>query len=242
MIGASILFVVLAAFFWGLAGGIGAMLMADGWGPFVVSFYRAAIGLLFVFVWLSLRPRNSGLTSFKVWFWSAVAGLGFAGNFSFYFLSISHGSIAVAATLMYCAPVFVYLVSFALKLERPTATKWGAIVLVMVGIGFLTQIHDIEASGLSFISVGAGLLAGLSYALFIFGFKYAVPHGSPPAILSIAFLVAAIALIWPATAEQLLEVTRSEKWPLFLSLGVFGAGISFVFYIIGLKNTLPSIA
>lgn len=97
--------------------------MADGWDPFVVSFYRGAIGLLFVLIWLSLRPRRSGLANRRLWFWSVIAGIGVAGNFSCYFVSIAQGSVAVAATLMYCAPVFVYLVSFALKLERPTAQK-----------------------------------------------------------------------------------------------------------------------
>ncbi|NBC12487.1 MAG: EamA/RhaT family transporter, partial [Gammaproteobacteria bacterium] len=36
----STLFVILAALCWGLSGGIGGILMADGWDPYVVSFYR----------------------------------------------------------------------------------------------------------------------------------------------------------------------------------------------------------
>ncbi len=110
--------VALAALCWGLSGGIGGILMADGWSAFVVSLYRGAIGLLFVLIWLAIRPQGSGFTNRHLWFWSVVAGLGVAGNFSFYFVSIAEGSIAVAATLMYCAPVFVYLISFGLKLEN----------------------------------------------------------------------------------------------------------------------------
>lgn len=239
---ASTIFIALAALFWGLSGGIGGLLMADGWDAFVVSFYRGSIGLLCVLVWLMLRPRGSGLSSPRLWFWSAVAGLGVAGNFSFYFLSIANGSVAVAATLMYCAPVFVYLVSFALKLERPTAVKWAAIVMVMIGIMLLTQIYDIGASGLTALGVGAGLLAGLSYAIFIFGFKYAAPHGSPQAILCIAFSVLALILVWPGDKGQTLEALTTPDWPLFVALGVFGAGLSFVFYIIGLNHTAPAVA
>lgn len=216
--------------------------MADGWDPFVVSFYRGSIGLLCVLVWLMLRPRGSGLSNPRLWFWSAVAGLGVAGNFSFYFLSIANGSVAVAATLMYCAPVFVYLVSFALKLERPTAVKWAAIVMVMLGIMLLTQIYDIGASGVTALGVGAGLLAGLSYAIFIFGFKYAAPHGSPQAILCIAFSVLALILVWPGDKGQTVEALTTPDWPLFVALGVFGAGLSFVFYIIGLNHTAPAVA
>jgi len=242
MVGAGTVFVALAAFCWGLSGGIGGILMADGWDAFVVSFYRGAIGLLFVLVWLALRPRGSGLASRRLWFWSAIAGFGVAGNFAFYFISISQGSVAVAATLMYCAPVFVYLISFALKLESPSPLKWTAIAVVMIGIVLLTQIYDIGASGVTFIGVIAGLLAGLSYAIFIFGFKYAAPHGSPQAILSIAFAVLVIILVWPGDADQIAAVLSTADWPLFAGLGVFGAGLSFVLYIIGLNHTAPSVA
>ncbi|TVP57882.1 MAG: DMT family transporter [Halomonadaceae bacterium] len=240
--GVSTAFIALAALFWGLSGGVGGILMAEGWDAFVVSFYRGAIGLLCVLVWLMLRPQSSGLANYRLWFWSAVAGLGVAGNFAFYFVSIANGSVAVAATLMYCAPVFVYLLSFALKLESATALKWAAIVVVMLGIGLLTQIYDIGASGLTPIGVGAGLLAGLSYAVFIFGFKYAAPHGSPQAILSIAFAVLASLLIWPGDFNQTVAALSTPVWPLFLGLGVFGAGLSFVLYIIGLNHTAPAVA
>jgi drug/metabolite transporter (DMT)-like permease len=235
-------FVALAALFWGLSGGIGGILMADGWDAFVVSFYRGAIGLLCVLGWLMLRPHGNGLNNRWLWFWSVIAGVGVAGNFSFYFLSIAHGSVAVAATLMYCAPVFVYLVSFALKLESPTPLKWAAIAVVMLGITLLTQIYDVGASGVTAIGAGAGLLAGLSYAVFIFGFKYAAPHGSPPGILSIAFVVLASILIWPSDAVQTVEVLSTPDWPLFAALGVLGAGLSFVLYVIGLNHTAPAVA
>lgn len=239
---ASTALVALAALFWGLSGGIGSILMADGWNPFVVSFYRGAIGLLVVLVWLALRPRRSGLAIPRMWFWSAIAGLGVAGNFSFYFVSISEGSVAVAATLMYCAPIFVYLLSFALKLESPTPMKWAAIALVMVGVVLLTQIYDIGAGGVTPIGVGAGLLAGFSYAVFIFGFKYAAPHGSPQAILVIAFAALAAVLVWPGDSDQIVAVLSAPDWHWFAALGVFGAGLSFVLYIAGLNHTAPAVA
>ena len=239
---ASTALVALAALFWGLSGGIGAILMADGWDAFVVSFYRGAIGLLVVVVWLALRPRGSGLAIGRMWFWSTVAGLGVAGNFSFYFVSIAEGSVAVAATLMYCAPIFVYLLSFALKLESPTPMKWAAISVVMIGIVLLTGIYDIGAGGVTPIGVGAGLLAGFSYAVFIFGFKYAAPHGSPQAILVIAFAALAAILVWPGDADQIVAVPSTPDWPLFAALGVFGAGLSFVLYIVGLNHTAPAVA
>ena len=235
-------FVALAAMFWGLSGGIGGILTAQGWGSFEVSFYRGAIGLLFVVAWLALRPFNSGMACWRFWFWSAVAGIGVAGNFSFYFVSITEGSVAVAASLMYCAPIFVYLVSFALKIEKPTLWKWGAIALVMLGIMLLTRIYDMTDTSVTATGIGAGLLAGMSYALFIFGFKYAATHGTPQAILVIAFSVLVLILIWPSDYNQILAVPGAQHWPLFILLGVLGAGLSFILYIIGLNNTTPAVA
>lgn len=238
----SALLVVLAAFCWGLSGGIGGVLTGAGWEPLVVSFYRGAIGFLFVLAWLALQPRASGLASGRLWFWSAFAGLGVAGNFAFYFISIAEGSVAVAATLMYCAPVFVYLVSFALRFERPTLLKWFSIALVMIGVVLLTGVYDVEAGEVTLLAAGAGLLSGLSYALFIFGFKYAAPHGSPQAILVIAFAVLALILFLLSDTEQTVAALSTSSWPLFLVLGVIGAGLSFIFYIVGLNHTAPAIA
>lgn len=242
MTGAGTALVTLAALCWGLSGGIAGMLMADGWNPFVVSFYRGAIGLLFVLAWLALRPRSNGLANRRLWFWSALAGIGVAGNFAFYFVSIAQGSVAVAVTLMYCAPVFVYLLSFGLQLESPSMPKWAAIAVVMLGIVLLTGIYDVGANGITAVGVGAGLLAGLSYAIFIFGFKYAVRYGSPQAILSIAFAVLAAILVWPSGAGPIVAVLSTPDWPLFAGLGVLGAGLSFVIYVVGLKYTMPAVA
>ncbi|MDQ7732224.1 DMT family transporter [Halomonas sp. SpR1] len=242
MAGASTMLIALAAFFWGISGGIAGILLDDGWDAAVVSFYRGFVGLLFALGWLLLQRRHSGLNNRRLWLWSVVAGLGVAGNFTFYFLSIEYGNVAVAATLMYCAPVFVYLVSFALKLERPTAAKWLAIALVMVGIVLLTKLYAIGASGLSLIGVGTGLLAGLSYAVFIFGFKYAAPHGSPQAILSVAFSVLAIALLLPTDINQAVSVISAPELPLFLALGILGAGLSFLLYVVGIKHAAPALA
>ncbi len=240
--GMSTSLVALAALFWGLSGGIAGILTAQGWDPVVVSFYWGAIGFLVVLVWLALRPRGSGLTSSRLWFWSAIAGVGVAGNLAFYLVSIAEGSVAVAVTLMYCAPVFVYLASFTLKLEKPALFKWAAIAMVMFGVVLLTGIYESGAGGVTPIAAGAGLLSGLSYAVFIFGFKYAAPHGSPQAILVIALAVLTIILIWLSDADQSMAVLRAPILPLFVVLGVLGAGLSFIFYIVGLKHTTPTVA
>lgn len=234
--------VALAALCWGLAGGVGGLLMALGYDALVLALYRAVLGLMVVWLWLAMVPGRSGLGQWRLWAWSLLAGAGVAGNFGFYFLSIASGHVSVAVTLMYSAPVFVFLISAALRLESLTPLKWTAMVTVMVGLLLLSQAHDLGAEGVAPMAVATGLMAGVSYAVFIFGFKYAAAHGSPQAILSVAFIVPVVVLMAVVDVDQALASLSSEYWLWFVVLGVLGAGLSFVIYVVGLRYTNPSVA
>ena len=240
--GAGLVLVALAALCCGVSGGIAGILIEQGWDASVVSFYRAAVGLVLVGVYLAIRPGGSGMGQPRLWLWAVLAGLGVAGNFTFYFLSIAEGGVAVAATLMYSAPVFVYLVAFGLKLEPATPVKWFSIALVMLGIVLLTRLYNVDAGEVTAAGVGFGLLAGLSYSVFIYGFKYATGHGSPQAILSIALFCAVVILLGASDTTQAVAVLNAPRWWLFALLGLLGAGLSFAFYVVGLKRTAPTLA
>lgn len=236
--------VIAAALQWGLAGGLGSLLISRGWLPEVISFWRALVGLACMAIWLTVvrvRGRRFPLNR-RLVLWSLVAGFGVAGNFTFYFVSISEGSVAVAATLMYGAPVFVYLVSFLGRMERPTLVKLLSIALVMAGIVLLTGIHRGHAGAVTTLGIVSGLLAGVSYALFIFGFKYAGDHGPAPSVLVIAFATCTLILLPLIDHGQAMAVPVSADVVWFIVLGLVGAGLSFYCYVAGLRHTLPTTA
>lgn len=128
--------------------------MDKGWDPLIISFYRGAIGLVCLLVWFLFRPTR--LTKLLV-LWAIVAGMGVAGNFVFYFISIAESSVAVAATLMYTAPIFVLVISFVFRLEKPSLFKSGAIAFVIVGIVLLTEVYSIDSNQVTTLGLAAGL-------------------------------------------------------------------------------------
>ncbi|WP_188207165.1 DMT family transporter [Alkalibacillus aidingensis] len=234
--------VMLAAICWGISGGIADILMTKGWDPVVISLYRGAVGLICFSAWFLFRLRQNWISSLRLYIWSLLAGVGVAGNFTFYFLSIQASSIAVAATLMYTAPVFVLLISFLLRIERSTWFKWGCISGVLLGIFLLTGAYNTDSISVSFLGAATGLAAGLSYALFIFGFKNASSIGNPQTTLTIAFFSFCLILFLLTDNKEVSSVVMSSDIGWFLLLGILGAGISFIFYVIGIRLTTPTTA
>ncbi|WP_377890184.1 DMT family transporter [Alkalihalobacillus sp. R86527] len=236
-------FVVLAAMLWGISGGLAGILMEKGWDPLVISFYRGAVGLVCLSIWLMLRPKPKGEENKrKTILWSVLAGIGVAGNFSFYFLSISQSGVAVASTLMYTAPLFVFMISFFLNWERATTFKVVSIFVVMIGITLLTNVFEVGLGSLNLIGILSGLLSGLSYTLFIFGFKFATEHGRPPFVLTTAFAAFTALMLMIIDLEEMVSVLYSDDLIWFITLGIIGAGISFFAYLEGLKKTKASLA
>ncbi|RRQ23291.1 DMT family transporter [Guyparkeria sp. SCN-R1] len=232
--------VMLAAVLWGVSGGIAAVLIERGWDPLVVSFYRGVVGFLCFAAWWLARFAVIPFPDRRAILWSALAGLGVAGNFIFYFLSISQANVAVAVTLMYTAPIYVYLVSLATGAVRLTPGFVAAIGSVLLGVALLTQLVGSEnLSGLSVAGVAAGVAAGISYAVFLFGFRNAAIRTSPVVALGVAFLVFLLVMAPLVDPGKVVSASLSDDAHLFLLLGLFGAGISFVFYVLGLRRASP---
>ena len=232
--------VMLAAFLWGVSGGIAAMLIERGWDPLVVSFYRGAVGFLCFAAWWLARFAVIPFPGPRAILWSALAGLGVAGNFIFYFLSISHANVAVAVTLMYTAPVYVCLVCLTTGAVRFSPVFMVAIGAVLLGVALLTQlVGGDRLAGLSLAGAAAGIAAGISYAVFLFGFRNAALHTPPVEVLAVAFLVFLLVMAPLVDPGKIVAASLSDDIHLFVLLGLFGAGLSFVFYVLGLKRASP---
>lgn len=238
----SLALVALAALMWGLAGGVAGILMARGWEPLLLSLHRGLFGLACIALWLLVARPAPARPSAALVGWALVAGVGVAGNFGFYFMSIRSAGVAVAATLMYSAPAFVFLTSVLLRMERATPGKALAVAGVIGGLGLLTGVSEAGPGAVEPWGVVAGLLAGVSYAVFLFGFKAAARHGPAAQGLAIA-LVTEILVLLPFVDRTVLWTSLgAADLPWFVVLGVFGAGLSFLAYIVGLRGTAPTVA
>ena len=234
---AGTMLILVAATCWGIAGGVGGVLVENGWDPIVISFYRGALTLLFAMSWLLFSTERRGLGCRQLWTWSALAGAGVAGAFSFYFAGMKTGNVAVAATLLYSAPVFVFVAEYLSGRARMTLKNVLGLFLVLAGVALLSGVFSRSATGIGMSAVALGLLSGACYTLFIFGFQKAVAFGDIPVVMAAAFAVETVLLAAFAGAGIRPAAMQPIDAGLILVLGVLGGGVSFLFYIVGLKNS-----
>ena len=52
----------------------------------------------------------------------------------------------------------------------------------------------------------------------------------------------AIALLLPTDISQAVSVVSAPELPLFVALGILGAGLSFLLYVVGIKHAAPALA
>ena len=231
------LLILVAAICWGVAGGIGGILVERGWDPIVVSFYRGALTLLLAGLWLLAASERDGLGSWRLWLWSACAGAGVAGAFSLYFTGMRTGSVAVAATLLYSAPVFVFLADFLLGRQRVTAGRICGLAVVTIGVALLSGFFSQTAIRITVPVIAVGLLSGACYAIFIFAFQQAAIHGRTPVVMTAAFTVQTALLFGIAHGGTWSSALDASDAGLIALLGILGGGFSFFCYITGLRRS-----
>ena len=155
---------------WGLIGLFVNLLAAKGFAPLQITTLRVTAALLFtaLIIWRTdirqffIRPKD-----WWMFFGNGVIGLVFF-NWC-YFNAIAGGSLAIAALLLYTAPVFVMLMSVILFHEKLTKEKIVALILTFVGCGCITGAFagNLSVSRETFLY---GLASGFGYALYsIFG-------------------------------------------------------------------------
>ncbi|WP_222843060.1 DMT family transporter [Salinisphaera sp. LB1] len=234
--------IIAAAAFWGLSGGLSGLLIEHGWAPLLVAFCRGLIGGALILGWWLLAPGRYRRPDWRMLAASAIAGVGVAGNLGFYCISIAHTSVAVAATLLYTAPLYVYLAALVMRTERLRWPRLLALALIILGVVLLTRVFQVDPAKLSWLGILAGLGGGLSYAVFIFGFGQATRYGRPPSVLAIAFAVFVVVLLPLIDIGRAGAALGSADVGLFVALGLAGGGLSFPLYVAGLRDTSPVLA
>lgn len=223
-------YVFLAAVLWGALGPVSRLAFREGVEPLEVAFWRALLaGVLF-----GAHAAARGRVRVEGRDLPAVVGFGLVGVALFYWAymrAVDEGGAALAAVLLYTAPVWVAMLAALFLGERLGARKMGAVGLAFAGVVGIA----LSSGGGVRVTTGAlfwGLLSGWAYALYyLFGKRYF--HRYHAATLFLYALPVGALALFPFV--EFAEKT-SLAWAALLFLAAVPTYGSYLLYSAGLRR------
>ncbi len=208
-------------------------------GPFASAFWRAALALPVLFVWMRFEDRETpgrpGLTPPGI-----LAGVFFAGDLFFWHLSILNTSIANSTFLATTAPVWVILVAWLWL--RETISLWtfaGLALCIAGGAALVGDSLQIDRSRLLGDVYGAA--TGVFFGLYFHAIRIGrLTHRAARLTLQSTAVTALVLLGVALVLEPRILPQSLQGWLAVLALGMLthAAGQGLLSVALG---TLPTV-
>jgi drug/metabolite transporter (DMT)-like permease len=162
------LLVMVAAVLWATLGLFYRVLSEQyGLATGVIVTYRAGIAALALFVALGLLSPRSLRVRRRDWpYFGLFGSVGVAAFFLCYVRATTAGPLAVAAVLLYTAPIWITIWAVLRQGETLTTRKLIALLLAFGGCALVANVFDPANLAINGAALLFGLLSGLGYAAY----------------------------------------------------------------------------
>jgi DME family drug/metabolite transporter len=236
--------ILVAATLWATIGVFYKLLITEyGMTPLAAATTRGALGGLILLVSLLLLrvdlrvPRSD-------WGWFLAYGVfGVALFFVCYVNAIALTGLAVAAVLMYTAPVWVAVISARWMGETLGPRGVAALALSLIGAALVARIYNPSLFRLNGLGILFGLGAGLTYGLYSIFNKLLVRRNRPWVVQVYGLLIGAAALMLVVPRGELAVGWSSpESIALILGLAMIPTLLASLSFAIGVQWVPVSVA
>jgi drug/metabolite transporter (DMT)-like permease len=194
---------------------------------FLLMFMRTVVGVPLMAVllppvyppmWADLRQLGSA--NYRRELYLALAGGGLMFSYlALLYVSVGRIAAGIALTLFFTFPVYTALLDWYWFGHRPSASRWGILVLILVGSALTVPMTGAAIE--SWLGVVFGLASGVVYAFYTVAAQKAFETFHPVPFTGISFAVTlvlstACLLLWPGELAGLL-------WPALWVGGLLSA-------------------
>lgn len=244
--------IAAAAFCYGASAALGkAVFNGTQWvrgagiDPLILSQTRSTFALLVLFPILFLL-RGAGVLRAprKILVMCAAMGvLGICGANFFYYYAIQKSTVAIAITVQYTAPVWVYGYTVAAGRQRLTWLRSIAVLLAFAGCALVALTGPGTYLKVSVIGVVAALAAALSYSFYNVIGADLLAHSSRWLVLFYTLLASSIFWLivnppWRIAAQHY----SNREWMFLFVFAMISMLLPFALYLGGLRLLDPTSA
>lgn len=231
------LLIVIAATLWGTMGLFTRKMTGLGFSTIQLVFMRASITAAVLLIYLIIFDRIKLKIKLKdVWIF-ILAGLVSVVLFQHCYTSaIMAGSISIAATLLYTAPIFVTVLSAVLFKEKITSIKIIALTAAFTGCILVSGITS-SGTTLTATALFLGIASGFTYGLYSIFTKIGLRHYSPLTFTFYTFLTATVVLIPLCDVRSMITIAASSVDTAVMPavFGILTSVIPYICFTCGLK-------
>ncbi len=202
--------------------GVAAVALASGLG-----LYRR----------VALRIRRADLPFFLVF---GIVGV--ALFYLSYIAAITAGSVALAAVLLYTAPIWIVIWAVVHDGEKIGGARLAALLLAVLGCALVAQAYDPGQLKLNAPAMIYGLLSGISYAAYSLWSAEGTRRGYDAwTVVLYSLGIGAITLFAIAPVGDTLKAVRTPAaWPLLLGVGLVPSLLAPICFTLGLQHVRTS--
>ncbi len=240
------LYVVLAAFMWGLSGSSAKFLFKSGITPYQLVQLRLTISTGILFLWLLIRnPSLLKIDRKDIFYFILFGTVGMAGVQFTYLFAISKINVAVAILLQYLAPSFIVLHSVVFIRDKLEPATLVALLGAIFGCYLVVGAYNFDIVTMNLAGIISGILSAITFAWYSIHGEYGMRRYNPWTVLFFALLFGA--LVWNALHPPLkafMHAYSPVQWLWILYIGVMGTLLPFGLYLEGvnlIRSTRASI-
>lgn len=231
------------------------MVSACGFGLmaiFAKEAYAAGVGasalltvrfvLAAAVLWAIVGVRGPALPGRRVLLMGlALGAVGYAAEARLFFTALEHIDASLAALLLYVYPALVFGGAVALRRERATRPKVGALVLATAGT--ILVLAGGGAGALDGLGVALGLAAAATYAAYVLAAHAVVPR-SDPFVLSATIMTGAALtyVVASAVGGGIALGFRTTGWAMIVAIALASTVLPVGALLLGLARVGPSTA
>jgi drug/metabolite transporter (DMT)-like permease len=218
---------LITVVFWSFNFTVVKYALTHGWEPLAYSSVRFAIGAVLFSAFTYGREGGLRVQRGDVWFMLGAAALGIWLNQLSFVYSVRLTTAATVALMFGTLPIFVALISYALRLEQLRLRHWIATVISFSGVALVA----LGASGGIGGEIGGillGLVASLTWAAYSVAMGPLMRRYSPYRISAFMLLAGSVPLLVSAVT-QLAGQNWGELGALAWAAFVYSLFFSLVF-------------
>jgi drug/metabolite transporter (DMT)-like permease len=208
---------LITVVFWSFNFTVVKYALTHGWEPLAYSSVRFAIGAVLFSAFTYGREGGLRVQRADVWWMLVAAALGIWLNQLSFVYSVRLTTAATVALMFGTLPIFVALISYALRLERLRLRHWIATVISFSGVALVA----LGASGGIGGEIGGillGLVASMTWAAYSVAMGPLMRRYSPYRISAFMLLAGSVPLLVSAVtqlADQVWGSLSTLAWAAF---------------------------